>query len=332
MINKIYEKIKKIIKENKGFIIFMILLLVFTNYKLPYIVYKPGGYINLNNRMEIEDQNEVNGSFNMAYVSVLRGTPFTYILSYMIPNWDLEKTADITLENQSYEELEDIQKLNMDSSLDVATIIAYQQAGEKITDINSVMNIMYINEKSETELKLGDKILKIENIEYPTTLELITVLDEKRLGDSITMLIERDGEVLEAESKFVEIDGEKKIGMMFVQTYDYKIERKIDFETKEGESGPSGGMMLTLSIYNYLVEEDITKGRKIVGTGTINISGSVGRIDGIKYKLLGSKDADIFLCSKENEEEAKEVIEEFDLDIKLISVETIEEAISELKK
>ena len=33
---------------------------------------------------------------------------------------------------------------------------------------------------------------------------------------------------------------------------------------------------MSLTIYNELTEEDITKGRKIVGTGTIDIHGKVG--------------------------------------------------------
>ena len=32
----------------------------------------------------------------------------------------------------------------------------------------------------------------------------------------------------------------------------------------------SAGLMFTLEIYNQLVEEDLTKGHEIAGTGTIN--------------------------------------------------------------
>ena len=46
--------------------------------------------------------------------------------------------------------------------------------------------------------------------------------------------------------------------------------------------------MLTLAIYNSLVDKDITKGKKVVGTGTIEEDGSVGSIGGVKYKLNGA--------------------------------------------
>ena len=90
--------------------------------------------------------------------------------------------------------------------------------------------------------------------------------------------------------------------------------------------------MLTLAIYNALTPDDITKGRTIVGTGTISLDGTVGAIDGVKYKILGAdkNDAEIFLCPMENYEEALRVKEEFDLDIKIHGVATFQEALEYL--
>ena len=91
--------------------------------------------------------------------------------------------------------------------------------------------------------------------------------------------------------------------------------------------------MMALSLYNSLIEEDITKGRKIIGTGTIDLNGNVGEIGGVKYKLIGAvkKKADIFLVPEGNYEEAVKVKNEKGYDIRLISVKTLEEAIEALK-
>ena len=77
MFTKIYEKIKEFIKENyKGLIAIIIVVLLFT-IELPYSIYTPGGAVNLNKRISVEDGYEVDGSFNMAYVSMVRGSiPF----------------------------------------------------------------------------------------------------------------------------------------------------------------------------------------------------------------------------------------------------------------
>ena len=51
------------------------------------------------------------------------------------------------------------------------------------------------------------------------------------------------------------------------------------------------------SWYNQLVSEDITKGKAITGTGTIDHKGNVGRIGGIEMKVMAADrmGAEIFL-------------------------------------
>lgn len=73
---------------------------------------------------------------------------------------------------------------------------------------------------------------------------------------------------------------------------------KIDEATVHNSIGSSGGMMLALAIYNSLLEEDVTKGLKICGTGTIDDMGRVGAIGGIKQKITTSllHKADIFFA------------------------------------
>ena len=90
--------------------------------------------------------------------------------------------------------------------------------------------------------------------------------------------------------------------------------------------------MMALSIYNYLTPDDITNGLKIVGTGTIDEYGNVGEIGGIEYKIKAAvkEDADIFFAPTENFEEAKKVVLEDDLDIELVEVSHIDDAIKYL--
>ena len=74
MFTKIYEKSKDFIKENyKSLIVLVIIFMVFT-IELPYSIYTPGGAVNLNDRVNVENKEEVKGSFNMAYVSMVKGS------------------------------------------------------------------------------------------------------------------------------------------------------------------------------------------------------------------------------------------------------------------
>ncbi|MCK7488498.1 MAG: hypothetical protein MZU97_25640 [Bacillus subtilis] len=55
-------------------------------------------------------------------------------------------------------------------------------------------------------------------------------------------------------------------------------------------------MLQALYIYSQLVDTDITKGLNIAGTGTIEYSGAVGYIGGVKQKIITAyyKGADLF--------------------------------------
>ena len=91
--------------------------------------------------------------------------------------------------------------------------------------------------------------------------------------------------------------------------------------------------MLSLAIYNSITEEDITHGLKVVGTGTIDIDGKVGAIDGVKYKMLGAKKnkADIFLCPKENYDEAIKVKKKYNINMDVVSINTFNDALNYLQ-
>ena len=130
------------------------------------------------------------------------------------------------------------------------------------------------------------------------------------------------------------INDNKLIGIAFTVIYEYDNNPNITFKTKSNELGSSGGLMMSLYVYNSLIEEDITKGYDIAGTGTIELDGTVGEIDGVKYKILGAykKGIRVFIVPEQNYEEAKKVVEENKLNLKVINVSTFDEAINKLKE
>ena len=93
--------------------------------------------------------------------------------------------------------------------------------------------------------------------------------------------------------------------------------------------------MLALTIYSNINKIDLTQGKKIAGTGTIEIDGTVGQISGVKYKLIGAVNnkADVFIVPKgDNYNEAKKVKKERGFKIDIVPVETFEQALNYLSK
>ena len=183
-------------------------------------------------------------------------------------------------------------------------------------------------------MEIYDELLTADGIEVNDVAELREIVNSKNEGDTITFLVNRNGKEKECSAKIYNTEDGLKVGVSFLTTYEYETNPEISVATKASESGSSGGLMLTLAIYNAITDEDITKGRTVVGTGTISLDGTVGAIDGVKYKILGAvkSDAEIFLCPMENYEEALSVKDEFDLDIEIHGVATFDEALEYLKK
>lgn len=333
MFNKLYSNVKNFIVENYKFLIIWGIIIFLFFYEFPYVIYTPGGIVNLEDRIEVENSRDTEGSLNMSYVSLVKGTLPMILLSYCLPNWDLVKSSEITAPDESVNELLELEKLYMQSSIDNATILAYEKAGKELNITREVNNIVYISDDADTDLEIYDELLTADGIEVNDVAELREIVNSKNEGDSITFLVNRNGKEKECSAKIYNTEDGLKVGVSFLTTYEYETNPEISVATKASESGSSGGLMLTLAIYNAITDEDITKGRTIVGTGTISLDGTVGAIDGVKYKILGAvkSDAEIFLCPMENYEETLSVKEEFDLDIEIHGVATFDEALEYLE-
>ena len=303
-------------------------------YELPYVIYTPGGIVNLENRIKVDDTNlEDSGSLNMSYVSLVKGTIPMLLIATFMPNWDVLDKDEITVEDESVDELLELERLYMQSSIDNAIILAFTKAEKEINITKNINNIVYITKEAKTDLEIYDEIISVDGITINTIDELKSIINNKNEGDTVKIIVNRNGSEKECSAKVYMTDDGLKIGISFLTTYEYETDPDVKISTKSSESGSSGGLMLSLAIYNAISDEDITKGRTIVGTGTIDVDGNVGEIDGIKYKLLGAtkNKADIFLCPKDNYDEAISIKNEFGLDIKIYSVATFDEALKILK-
>ena len=83
MVNKLYEKIKKFIKNNYSVLITLIIIYLVICFEFPYTISKPGGIINTEDKVEISSNLEMEGSLNMAYVSQVPANSLFMLLSFI---------------------------------------------------------------------------------------------------------------------------------------------------------------------------------------------------------------------------------------------------------
>ena len=318
---------------NYKFIIFFICTVLVLTYPMPYIISNGGGISNLSTKFSIENSYESKGSFNLSYVSQVDATVSNYLISLFIPSWEREKASDYqVVETETIEDINNRARLMLKMANQYSVINAYQKAGKEVNITSSDYYIMYILNDKIKKIKIGDALKSVNGIEVD---KFETVREEVNKSDKVTVTTLRDDkEITEEIAVKTDEKGNKFIGLGCYQVLNYEVKPEIKFTFDYNESGGSAGLMTTLAIYNALVEEDITHGLKIAGTGTINFDGSVGEIAGVNHKLDGAVfgKADLFLVPKgENYEEAMKVKKQKNYDIEIVPIESFEEALNYLE-
>lgn len=123
--------------------------------------------------------------------------------------------------------------------------------------------------------------------------------------------------------------GEKRAIVGISAGTDHTFPFGIDIKLAD-VGGPSAGLMFALGLYDKLTPGNLTGGRFVAGTGTIDDEGKVGPIGGIEMKTVGARDkgARYFLTPAENCATAARDVPD---GLTLVKVGTIDDALGALK-
>lgn len=327
------KKIKKFLKGSYKLIILYIVLLALVFIKLDYQIYAPGGLLNLDNKIEIDNSYKSEGSLNLTYVKGLNGNLLFVLASYIIPSWDLIKNEDVRYEDETEDEAYARNRVYLDDVNRNAVYVAFNKLGYDVSLEEKGVSVLNILTYAETDLKVGDVITSINNIKVYNTDELINIVKSLKKDQRVNFKVIRDSKEKERYAVLKENDGNTMVGVMIETETELKSSPEVKFKFKKNEMGPSGGLMTALKIYDMLIDEDITKGYKISGTGTISKDGEVGEIGGVKYKLAGAvkNKSQVFICPSENYDECEEEKNKNKYDIILIKGDTFDNVLNKLK-
>jgi PDZ domain-containing protein len=226
--------------------------------------------------------------------------------------------------NQTEQEVEKRNAQDFADSQSAAETAAFVKLGYK-TQL-SVKEISP-NSAADGKLKPGDVINSIDGVAVEAGDKLVETLRAKPAGTTFTFGITRAG--IPGSVQLTTVagdDGVPRVGVVptMTSTAPFKVDIPI-----ENIGGPSAGLMLALGIIDKVQPEDLTGGKIIAGTGTIDPAGTVGPIGGIPQKLVASKAAKamFFLTPKDNCAEATANAQP---GLPLVQVGTLDEALSAL--
>ncbi len=322
MTNKLYKKIKKILCEDTFFAI-MFILFIFIFIEFPYYINGSGGITNLDKKVIIDNEYKSKGSFNMVYVAEYKANIYTMLYALINPKVDTIKKSDYIVDGDTHDTMMYRERLQLEESLDSSLIFGYKMAGHDVLIKDSKTYITYIYKEANTDLEIKDQIIKINGEDIKRKSDISKIINKYNENDKLNIEVIRDGSHYMRYAYVGKIDDFKYIGVYLTEDIDYEVDQKIKFNFNKNESGPSGGVMLALEIYNSLVEEDITKGYKIAGTGMIDSEGNILPIGGVKYKVMASSRCKVLFVPEENFEEALETKNKYNYKQDIVSVSNI---------
>jgi Lon-like protease len=219
---------------------------------------------------------------------------------------------------------------DMDNSQEQAKVAALRYLGYTL---KPGVDVAAINATSSAKgkLEVHDIIVGVDSTTVTNSQQLLDVAKTHKTGDQIVLHVNRNGQPVDVP---VTLQAPRagsttpSIGIEVVDSFTKPFEIDIDLNNV---GGPSAGMAFALGIVDKLTDGNLTGGRTIAGTGTIDSSGNVGAIGGVQQKMAGARKAGatVFLVPKDNCAEALGAVPH---GLRLVKVSTLSGAIDAIKQ
>ncbi|RLQ94108.1 SepM family pheromone-processing serine protease [Falsibacillus albus] len=330
--------------RNLLIVLFIFILLAFI--PTPYYLYQPGTVEALSKKVTVENgKKDEKGSLSLTTVLSIKATNvFVLLYGLVAPDTQVENQKNVKgdLTDKEYNEL---LIHMMDSSQTNAISAGLKAAGENVTVRHNGVFVQAIMPNSDAKdvLQVGDVIHTLDGKTLNKTQDFIDYINSsKKVNDTVKLGFSRDGKNYTKSVKVVKLSpNSDKVGIGIAPDDTVKLDtsRKVKMNVAD-IGGPSAGLMFSLEILNQILPEDLTKGYKIAGTGTIDTDGHVGQIGGIRDKIVAAHKAhvDIFFCPKDlkpgdaNEKDIMDEAKKRNYHIKIVPVASTTEAENYLKK
>ncbi|MGN1401778.1 MAG: SepM family pheromone-processing serine protease [Bacillus sp. (in: firmicutes)] len=326
-------------------IVFSLCLLLLAAYfiPLPYYVSKPGSAMELDPIIDVKGGEEAKGSFMLTTIRMGQANIYNYALAQVLDYWSLYKESEVRGENETDEEYQMRQLYMMEGSKEKAIMSAFKAADQPYTVSYEGIYIFSVQQgmPAADVLKPADRIVRIDGNKIESSSQFKEYITDKQAGDTVKLDFIRDDKTFVEEVRLEKMKETGQPGIGIVLTDDIEVESDPAVEIDSSSiGGPSAGLMFALEIYNQLVEEDVTRGLKIAGTGTMDENGAVGPIGGIDQKVVAAdkSGAVVFFAPNEggksgsNYEVAKRTAEDIGTDMDIVPVDTLQDALNYLKQ
>ncbi|MDO5736566.1 MAG: PDZ domain-containing protein [Propionibacteriaceae bacterium] len=321
-------------------VMFVILAALLVVVPIPFVTLRPGHTVNvLGNNGEVplievkglENFPTESGQLFMTTVSTTRVDARVSLPEALIAHFNPE--ADAMPRNVVYpaglsnEDVREEAVAAMDTSRSNAVVAALRVDAQSVTEM-PIVSAVVLSSPANGLLLPGDFIVSVDGKDVRTKEDVANVISATAVGDQVVFKVLRDGE--EQTVSVATTEGGKggpvvgvNVGIGFQYTPD------VVFRVDSSVVGPSAGLVFSLAIYDKISERNLLGDLVVAGTGTMDPTGRVGAIGGVRQKIAGAEEdgATVFLLPSDNCDDIGDLATE----MRLVPVETLKDAIAALQ-
>lgn len=285
--------------------------------------------------IEGEKEDKTSGNLNMTTVSVRTNLTLAQALGRWIKSDDtLVPLEQVLPKGQTPEQVFQQNAASFAASESNATTSAMNYLHRPLET-----SVLEITDKSpaQNKLRIDDVVTKVDDKKITLPAELADAVKQHKPGDKVTLTVRRDGKeirvpiTLDETPKELRHNPHESGAFLGVTTVAQPAgDLKVRYNLND-VGGPSAGLMFSLAVVDKLSPGELSGGKFVAGTGTIDADGNVGPIGGITHKIRAAADAgaETFLVPAGNCQEAQSVS---DAGAKLVKVDSLDSAVKNLEK
>lgn len=302
---------------------------------LPLYVIGPGDALPVAERVELaHPEDEVSGRLLLTTVRLGRPSPLGALAAWLDDERAVMPRRRVVPEGVDDAEYFQAQRRLFAESTRLAAAAGLRAAGFEVTISGDGAQVTAVlpGSPADGELREGDLIVAVDGEPVGVASDLMAATARAVAGDVTTLMVRRGDQQRTERIELEEVSALGRPGLgVALQTLDREIVLPFDVEVDQGRiGGPSAGLMLALTVYDLADDGDLTRGRTVAGTGTIDVSGTVGPVGGVPHKVAAAVDAgaEVFLVPPEEAAAAQDAAGDR---LRVVVVETLDAAIAALQ-
>jgi PDZ domain-containing protein len=304
---------------------------------LPLVVISPGSAEPVATRVSFEGEaeDEVSGQLFFLTVAVSQPTPVEALSAWLDDDQAVLPRQQVIPEGVDEDQYIRAQRQVFSESARVAAAVGLRAAGRDVRFSGKGARVTAVvpGSPADGKLRAGDVIAAVAGRPIALASDLIAVTGRAEEGDVVRLSVQRDGTEREVDVTLRKVAQLERPALgVSVATEGFDITLPFEVKVDQGQiGGPSAGFMIALTVYELADDGDLTRGRKIAGTGTIDATGTVGPVGGVPQKVRAAQQAgaSLFLVPPDELQQAREAAGK---KLEVVAVSTLDQAIELLRR